>query len=44
MHNLYGDRSYRRVQRRLHRELDRLQEMYDDPVRKDLSGETGTEK
>lgn len=33
MHNLYGDRSYRRVQKNLHKELERLQELYDDPIR-----------
>ena len=37
MHNLYGDRSYRRVQKKLHRELLRLQELYDDPVEQELA-------
>lgn len=35
MHNLYGDPSYRRTQKKLHRELQRLQELYDDPVEQD---------
>lgn len=30
MHNLYEDRSYRRIRKKLHRELARLQELYDD--------------
>ena len=34
---LYGDRSYRRVQKKLHRELLRLQELYDDPVEQELA-------
>ena len=37
MHNLYGDRSYRRIQKKLHKELLRLQELYDDPVEQELA-------
>ena len=37
MNNLYGDRSYRRVQKKLHKELLRLQELYDDPVEQELA-------
>ena len=33
LHNLYGNPDMERVQKRLHKELRKLQEQYDDPIR-----------
>ena len=32
MHNVYGDPSYAKVQKQLHRQLKQLQKKYDDPI------------
>ncbi|HIZ86759.1 MAG TPA: sulfatase [Candidatus Coprenecus pullistercoris] len=37
MSNIYGSRSYRRIQKKLHKELRRLQALYDDPVEQELA-------
>ncbi len=36
MHNLYGNPSYRKVQRQLHRRLRQLQKQYDDPIEQQI--------
>ena len=32
MHNVYGDPSYAKVQKQLHKQLKQLQKKYDDPI------------
>ena len=36
LHNLYGQPRYKKLQRRMHRRLRQLQELYDDPIEQEL--------
>ena len=42
MHNIHGEKGTQRIEKKLRRELVRLQTLYDDPIESELSkkGET----
>ncbi len=37
MHNIYGDPRYAKIQKKLHKQLQKLQALYDDPIEEELA-------